>query len=134
MYKFLSISILTIFCFGCDVNDKYHIANYSLSANEISNEFIHNARIVSKKYFGKRIEIEGFILSNNSSNNSIPNLILEGENKKAIKCNLNFNNISNEDKHKILLFEVGQKVKLNGIFSVSENEIILNNSFVNLSF
>ena len=130
MRKILASSLLTMVFFSCNTNDKYIIPKYSFSANEISNDFFHNSKIVAQKYHGQKVEIEGYVQTIGKDNDGKPYLVFEGNNNKVIKCKLSEDANTNEDQHKLSSLEIGQKVKLRGIFTVLGNDILLNNCYL----
>ena len=130
MRKFLFLPITTLVLFSCNTNDRYYIPKYSFSANEISNDFLHNSKIVAEKYQGKKVEIEGYVQTISKNNDGKSYLVLEGYNNKIISCNLSADNTTNEDQHKLSSLQIGQKIKLRGTFTVLGNEIVLNNCYL----
>ena len=130
MRKFLVIPLLTMVLFSCNTNNRYYIPQYSFSANVISNDFLHNSKIVAEKYQGKKVEIEGYVQAISKNNESKPYLLFEGNNNTMIKCNLNADNVTNEDQLKLSSLQIGQKIKLRGIFTVLGNEIVLNDCYL----
>jgi len=120
----LIIFLFSAVILSCNTSERYIIPKYSFDANNLTNDYIHNQKLIQDKYQGIIICVEGYVQSLNIDEKGGKIIQLEGINNSSIRCELNMD-FTNDDSVKYSKIQKGQKIKVHGKLECNNKVLVI---------